>query len=67
MRKCPKCGSYNVEPYLYQSVEVIKCNNCGFDEGSAYDVFPEEKTSQKAKGGYTNYKTGGSRRTVKKK
>ena len=67
MRKCPKGGSYNVEPYLYQSVEVIKCNGCGFDEGSDYDLVPEEKTSQKAKGKYNKYKVGGSRRTLGKK
>ncbi len=66
MHKCPKCGSYNVMPYLYQSVEVIKCGDCGYDEGSAYDVFPEEKKSQKAKGSYSKYKVGGSRRTKKK-
>ena len=67
MRKCPKCGSYNVMPYLYQSVEVIKCNECGFDESNIYEVFPEQKTSQKAKGKYTIYKTGGSLRTRKSK
>lgn len=66
MRKCPKCGSYNVEPYLYQSVEVIKCNGCGFDEGSDYDIVPEQKASQKAKGKYTPYKAGGSGRARKK-
>ena len=65
MRKCPKCGSYNVEPYLYQSVEVIKCGSCGFDEGSDYNIVPEQKTSQKAKGRYTKYKIGGSNRTKK--
>lgn len=67
MKKCPKCSSFDIEPYLYQSTEVIKCNNCGFDEGSSYDVFPEENRSQKAKGKYNIYKTGGSRRTAKKK
>ena len=66
MPKCPKCGSYNIKPYLYQSVEVIKCNDCGFDECSFYDEFPGERTSQKAKGKYTPYKTGGSQRTRKK-
>ena len=67
MRKCPKCSSYNVEPYLFQSVEVIKCNNCGFDEGGDLEQFPTEKTSQKAKGKYSVYKTGGSKRARKKK
>ena len=67
MNKCHKCGSYNVEPYLYQSVEVIKCNDCGFDESSQYEVYPQQKTSQKAKGKFTPYKTGGSKRTARKK
>ena len=66
MRKCPKCNSYNLEPYLYQSVEVIKCNDCGFDEGADLEQFPTEKTSQKSKGRYTPYKTGGAKRTRKK-
>lgn len=66
MRKCPKCSSYNVEPYIYQSAEVIKCNECGFDEGDEMEQFPTEKTSQKAKGNFTKYKSGGSRRARKK-
>ena len=66
MKKCPKCGSYNIEPYLYQTAEVIKCNGCGYDEGGDLEQFPAEKTSQKAKGNYSVYKTGGSRRARKK-
>lgn len=66
MRKCPKCNSYNVEPYLYQSVEVIKCNECGFDEGAEFEQHPTEKTSQKAKGKYSPYKAGGPKRSIKK-
>ena len=30
-----------------------------------YEVYPEEKTSQKAKGWYNRYKVGGQRRTQK--
>ena len=66
MRKCPKCGSYNVEPYFYQSAEVIKCNGCGFDEGAEFEQYPAKKASQKAKGKYSPYKAGGSQRTRKK-
>ncbi|MBI2655083.1 hypothetical protein HYX06_01525 [Candidatus Woesearchaeota archaeon] len=66
MRKCPKCGSFNVEPYMYQSAEVIKCNDCDFDEGAEFEQYSAEKTSQKAKGEYTPYKTSGSQRTRKK-
>ena len=46
-------------------VECIICNNCGFDESSQYEVFPEEKKSQRAKGKYTVYKAGGFGRTKK--
>lgn len=66
MRKCPKCSSYNVMPYLYQSVEVIKCGECGFDEGAEFEQHPTEKASQKAKGKYSVYKAGGSQRARKK-
>ena len=66
MPKCPKCGSPDVKSVKYLSVPVIKCSSCGFDESSVYDVYPEQKTSQKAKGKYNVYKKGGSRRTIKK-
>ena len=66
MEKCPKCSSENIKFYNYLGTNVIKCNNCGFDESNVYDVFPEQKTNQKAKGEYSKYKTGGSLRTRKK-
>ena len=47
-------------------IKVIKCSNCGFDERAVYEVYPEQKASQKAKGSYSPYKAGGSRRAVKK-
>ena len=66
MNKCPKCGSKNVKFYSYLNIRAIKCSNCGFDEGNVYEVFPEQKASQKAKGRYNVYKRGGSRRTLEK-
>lgn len=66
MPKCPKCSSANIKFYNYLGIKTIKCNKCGFDESSVYEVFPEQKTSQKAKGKYTIYKKGGSQRTRKK-
>jgi len=66
MDKCPKCGSGDVKFSKYMGIKTIKCGRCGFDEGAVYDVFPEQKTSQKAKGSYTIYKTGGSQRTRRK-
>lgn len=67
MAKCPRCGSNNVKVLIYMGIKVIKCNECGFDESLIYDVYPEQKTSQKAKGRYTIYKKGGSQRTRKNK
>lgn len=66
MKKCPKCGSKDVKHYNYLGIKAVKCNNCGFDESKVYEVYPEHKTSQKAKGKYSIYKAGGSRRTIKK-
>ena len=66
MKLCPKCGSKNITLYTYLGAKVIKCSNCSFDEMAIYEVYPEQKTSQKAKGNYTIYKKGGSLRTRKK-
>ncbi len=64
---CPKCGSKAVKFYNYLNIKVLKCSKCKFDERSLYDVYPEQKTSQKEKGKYTKYKIGGSQRTMKAK
>ena len=42
---------------------IIVCSACGFDGRNELDLFPEEKGSQKAKGRYSPYKTGGKART----
>ncbi|MBI2653962.1 hypothetical protein HYX02_04070 [Candidatus Woesearchaeota archaeon] len=65
--KCLKCGSKDIRLFDYLGIKAIKCNNCGFDERNVYEVYPEEKKSQKAKGKYAVYKTGGSQRTRKNK
>ena len=65
--KCPECNSNNAETVNYIGISCIVCKNCGYDESRQYDVFPEQKTSQKAKGKYLIYKTGGHRRTINKK
>ncbi|MBI2541426.1 hypothetical protein HYV80_01840 [Candidatus Woesearchaeota archaeon] len=67
MPKCPKCGSDNAKLIRYLGIKVVKCSSCGFDESAVYEVFPEQKASQKAKGNYSKYKTGGSRRTAKRR
>lgn len=66
MEKCPKCSSVNVKFFNYLGIKMLKCDDCGFDEGAAYEVYPEQKTSQKAKGKYAVYKRGGSQRARKK-
>ncbi len=64
-KRCPKCHSTKIETISDNGIEFIKCNNCHYDE-SLYEVTPTEKSSQKAKGRYSPYKTGGGRRTQKK-
>ena len=66
MNKCPKCGSESIKLVNYLGIKTMKCGSCGFDESSAYEVYPEQKTSQKAKGRYNAYKAGGIQRTRKK-
>ena len=63
--KCPKCKSSNVKIINYMGVKCVKCNNCGFDESKQYEVYPEEKTSQKEKSRFTPYKVGGFGRDKK--
>ena len=67
MPKCPKCSSADIKFKNYLGIKTIKCNTCGFDESSTYEVYPEQKISQKAKGKYNVYKKGGFRRILIKK
>lgn len=63
--RCHKCKSKDIEIVDYLGVKCIVCRNCGFDETSQYEVYPEQKASQKAKAKHTPYKTGGHKRTQK--
>lgn len=63
--KCRKCGSENIEIIDHQGAKVMLCKDCGYDERDDLDIFPEEKTSQKAKGRFSPYKAGGPSRTKK--
>ncbi len=66
MKKCPVCSSVNVEIVNEDNRDYIVCKKCGFDSRFEYDeMYPEERSSQKAKGRYSPYKRGGGRRTVK--
>lgn len=62
---CPKCNSADVRVEEYQGIHCIICNDCNYDETQQYEVYPEHKPSQKAKGKFTPYKIGGSSRTKK--
>ena len=64
-KKCPKCDSANIKLVDYLGIKAVKCNDCGFDETEQYEVFPDEKVSQKEKGRYSPYKKGGKGRTKK--
>ena len=64
-KRCPKCNSDKIKIIKYMNINCIVCSNCGFDESSQYEVFGEEKKSQKAKGSYTPYKSGGHQRSRK--
>jgi hypothetical protein len=65
MKTCPRCKSDNVKVVDYMDFQCIICSDCGFDERETYEVYPEQKTSQKEKGRYTPYKQGGSFRNKK--
>jgi len=64
---CPKCKSTNVTLYEDDGISFLACNVCGYDELD--ELYPAEdvgeKTSQREKGRYTPYKSGGKGRTRK--
>ena len=62
---CPKCNSKNIKIEEYQNIMCMVCKKCDYDERDLYDIVPEERTSQKAKGEHTPYKTGGAQRVQK--
>ena len=64
-KNCPKCLSDNIKIDDYLGIKSIICKSCGFDEAKQYEVYPEQKTSQKEKARYTPYKTGGHSRSKK--
>ena len=67
MSICPKCKSNNIEYETIDGSKFLICNDCGYDESEyLLEVYPDEKSSQKAKSRYSPYKSGGSRRAVKK-
>tara|TARA_Y100000310_G_C20663819_1_gene806326 strand:- start:1325 stop:1537 length:213 start_codon:yes stop_codon:yes gene_type:complete len=59
---CPQCSSENIKVIDYMGVKCKVCSECGLDERNLYEVYPEEKTSQKEKGKFSPYKAGGGKR-----
>jgi len=64
--KCPKCKSEDISYEEYMGATCIVCHSCKYREADVLEVFPESKISQKEKGRYTPYKTGGSKRNINK-
>ena len=62
-KKCPICKSIKIKLEVIGDLEFIKCESCGFDESQDYEVYPEEKSGQKGKSGFTPYKRGGGSRS----
>ncbi len=64
-KKCPKCNSEDLESVDYLNIKAVKCKKCGFDETEEYEVFPEQRETQREKTRFTPYKKGGRGRTKK--
>lgn len=65
MKKCPECGSEEIKLLKYMEADCIVCRKCGYDECKALEVYPEGRSSQKAKGRYSPYRTGGGQRSTR--
>jgi len=63
-KKCPECNSDNVHIIKIGKKAHIVCNDCFYDETNEFDVYPEQRETQREKARYSPYKTGGSRRTA---
>lgn len=64
-KSCPKCKSADIEITGDSTLSFIVCKSCGYDE-SLYEVTAGQRSTQREKGKYTPYKTGGAQRTSKK-
>ncbi|HLD00995.1 MAG TPA: hypothetical protein VJC39_04575 [Candidatus Nanoarchaeia archaeon] len=60
---CPECKSKNVEIVADDGLDFLKCSDCGLNELEGDEVLPGQKTSQREKGRYSPYKTGGQGRS----
>ncbi len=62
-KRCPKCGSVEVE--IYDDLAFIRCKKCGYDELESESFPYGTRKSAKEKESYNPYKTGGKRRVQK--
>jgi ribosomal protein S27AE len=60
-RKCPKCGSEDVE---FDFDKLLNCKKCSYSE-SEDEINIDERSTQSEKRAYTPYRTGGGQRTKK--
>ncbi len=65
-QRCPRCLSEKIKEVVYLNSTFIVCNSCKYDERESCDVYPEERTSQKAKKEFSPYQTGGAKRSIKR-
>lgn len=63
--QCPQCGSTNVKDLQDNGIDYIQCLKCGYDELESDDEFPHQRSTQREKGRYSPYKTGGKTRGKK--
>lgn len=63
MAHCIECSSENIKAYKYMDEDCYRCSDCGHDSCAELDDVPGERSSQRKKGKYSPYKTGGSKRT----
>jgi tRNA(Ile2) C34 agmatinyltransferase TiaS len=62
---CPRCGSTNIESY--EDLGFIKCKECSYDELAPEPLPHGIRKSQREKGRYSPYKSGGGARSITKK
>ena len=65
-RNCPVCKSPDTQIKEEDGFEFIVCKKCGYNEAEDSDIYPEERSAQKGKSGFTPYKRGGAQRSAKK-
>ena len=61
--KCPKCKSDKAKVEEYRGTKVIICSKCSYDERDELDITPGQRETQREKGRYTPYRTGGGKRS----